>query len=398
MIQTVDNDTTLDLVYAAALDETLWPMVMTRLADLVGGGAGVFVRKNITTGQGRAAFARADAATFADYFGHFAQRNPLAASIGSRAAGAVMIDWQSVPKAELVRSDYYNVFLRPRDMHGVLGLVLWRDQEDIAVMSLTCTRRHGDFQTEDAARLLPFMPHLRRAVGFSRRLPAGSPLAAELSPVIETWPEALFVVEASGCLRYANRAAEDILNRQDGLALVHGRLSAPELTAARRLQIAIRAASLADAGAAGSRLTLPRGAERRPYAVLVMPARGEQALLGSETSRVILMVIDLDATRHPPPAALMEIFGLSRAQATVATLLADGRDPKEISRTLGLSSHTVRRHLADIMARTETNRQAELVRLVTRLPVRADLPALPRSAFPPGSEPGPGGAGLALPR
>lgn len=398
MTQPMDSDTMTDLIYAAALDESLWVTVMNRLADLIGGGASAFVRKNVTTGQGRGIFSRIDPAAFSEYFGHYAQRNPLAASMDGRGAGAVLIDWQSVPKAELMRSDYYNGFLLPHDMHGVLGLVLWREQDDVAVMSLTCTPRHGEFQTDDAARLMRFMPHLRRAVEFSRRLPAGSPLAAELSPVIETWPEALFLVDASGRLRYANRAAESILRRQDGLTVVQGRLTAPEPSAARRLQIAIRAASLPDATVAGSNIPLLRAPEQRPYAALVMPARGERGLLGTETSGVILMVVDLDAPRHPPAAALTEIFGLSRAQAAVASLLADGRDPKEISESLGLSPHTVRRHLADIMARTETNRQAELVRLVTRLPVRADLPALPRSAQPPGLEPGPGGAGLALSR
>ena len=399
MTQPTDSDTITDLIYAAALDESLWVTVMNRLADLIGGGASAFVRKNMTTGQGRGVFSRIDPAAFSDYFGHYAQRNPLAASMDGRGAGAALIDWQSVPKDELMRSEYYNGFLRPHDMHGVLGLVLWREQDDVAVMSLTCTPRHGEFQTDDAARLLQFMPHLRRAVDFSRRLPAGSPLAAELSPVIENWPVALLLADASGRLRYANRAAEDILHRQDGLTVVQGRLTAPEPGAARRLHIAIRAASLPDAAVAGSNIPLPRAPEQRPYAVLVMPARGGRGLLGTETSGVILMVVDLDAPCHPPAAALTEIFGLSRAQVAVASLLADGRDPKEISASLGLSLHTVRRHLADIMARTETNRQAELVRLVTRLPARAEPPVLPRSVLPASSEPGSRGAGtgVALP-
>jgi DNA-binding CsgD family transcriptional regulator len=398
MIRNADNDMITDLVYAAALDETLWPEVMARLADLVGGGAGAFVRKNITNGQGRAVYSRIDSAAFVDYFGHFAQRNPLAAAIGPRGAGTVLIDWQSVPKAELMRSDYYNDFLRPRDIHGVLGLVLWRDGDDVAVMSLTSTPRHGDFLTEDAARLLPFLPHLRRAVDFSRRLPTGFPLAAELSPVIDTWPDALFLVEANGRLRYANRAAEAILNRQDGLSLVHGRLSAPELAAARRLQIAIHGASVPEAGAAGSSLALPRGPEQRPYAVLVMPARDGQGLLGAQSGRVILMVIDLDAERHPPAATLMETFGLSRAQVSVATLLADGHDLREISETLKLSPHTVRRHLADIMARTETNRQAQLVRLMARLPAgRMRAPGPPRVAAPAAAAPAGPPAAIAPP-
>ena len=83
---------------------------------------------------------------------------------------------------------------------------------------------------------------------------------------------------------------------------------------------------------------------------------------------------DLDADRRAAPELLREVFGLSRMQATVAALLAEGREVKEIATELEVSGFTVRRHLADIMQKTDTARQAELVRLLSRLPEQPGPP------------------------
>jgi len=52
--------------------------------------------------------------------------------------------------------EYYNGFLLPHDIHAVLGLMAWRNMQDVAIMSLTRSTR----QLEDAEQLVPFMPRV----------------------------------------------------------------------------------------------------------------------------------------------------------------------------------------------------------------------------------------------
>ena len=363
-----DASALIGLIYEAALDERLWVAVMVRLAVLVGGTAIAFIRKDLATGQGRGVFGSLGEGAFAEYFGHFARRNPLAAAIGDMPAGSFLIDWQVMPKTALMRSEYYNDFLLKRDIHAVLGLMVWRDGKEVAIMNLARSPRDGDYQVEHAERLRPFMPHIRRAIALSRRLPARLPGVPDLDERIETWRDALILLDEAGMVHYVNREAERILARRDGLALVNGRLGAADPAGTRRLQAAIRAASLPGRAARGDGFALRRATGRSGYAVLVMPSHREDLFLIPRPVRVILAVSDLDAPRAPESALLREIFGLSRAQAGVAALLAAGREVKEIAATLGISLYTVRRHVADIMNKTETNRQAELVGLLNRLP------------------------------
>jgi DNA-binding NarL/FixJ family response regulator len=368
-----EADALVGQIYDAALDEAQWVPVMNRMADLVGGGATIFIRKDLSTGQGSGLFGRISESEFTDYFGHFARRNPLATAVADMPAGSFLIDWQVLPKADLVRSEYYNGFLLPRDIHAVLGLMAWRDGQDVAIMSLTRSPKQPDYQTEDAARLAPFMPHVRRAVALARRLPSHLLHAPYLDVVIDTWHEGLLLLGEAGRVLYANQAAERLLARQDGLRLARGVLTASDPVAARRLVTAIHAAALGSPARGGS-LPVPRQFGQRPYVVLVMPAGRPGWFLYPPGVQVILTVTDLDAGRRPALDLLREVFGLSRMQATVAALLAEGREVKEIATELRVSNFTVRRHVADIMEKTETTRQAELVRLLSRLPGQLELP------------------------
>jgi DNA-binding CsgD family transcriptional regulator/PAS domain-containing protein len=369
-----EADALISQIYDASLDETLWVPVMNRMADLVGGGATIFIRKDLSTGQGSGVFGRISQSEFTDYFGYFARRNPLATAVADMPAGSFLIDWQVLPKAELVRSEYYNDFLLPRDIHAVLGLMAWRDGQDVAIMSLTRSPRQSDYQTEDAERLAPFMPHVRRAVALSRRMPARLVHAPDLDELIDTQPEGLLLLNELGRVLYANRSAERLLARQDGLHLARGGLSACDCITGRRLAAAIYTATRGGSEARGESLAVPRQSGQRPYVVLVLPF-GRRCFLHPPGVRAIVTVIDLDAARRPAPELLRSVFGLSPAQATVAALLAEGREVKEIAAELEVSGFTVRRHVADIMEKTETTRQAELVRLLSRLPEQPERSA-----------------------
>jgi DNA-binding CsgD family transcriptional regulator len=77
--------------------------------------------------------------------------------------------------------------------------------------------------------------------------------------------------------------------------------------------------------------------------------------------------------KEPPAAAGLPIelrlrrrFKLSKAEARVATLLADGLSPRMIADRLNVSIHTVRSQLQAIFSKTETSRQAELTSLILK--------------------------------
>ena len=361
------------LIYDAVFDEQLWVRVMNRMADAVGGGATALIRKNLSTGQGSGLFGRIEEAQFYDYFGRFARANPLADAIAPLPAGAFLIDWQVIQKPRLMRSAYYNDFLLRRDIHGVLGLMVWRQGAEAAIINLTRPPAKGEFLPEHADLLEPFMPHLRRAIGLAGQLPAWRDETVGIDSALAAWRAAVLVLDCSGRVLYANAAAERILSAQDGLRVSYGVVGAADPSATRQLGALIGRAADGDAPAGGS-LAVPRPSGGRPYAVQVAPCRPQRTGLFPSPARVVLTIVDLAAESGPDHETLRALFGLTAAQASVAGLLARGRDLRDIAMTLGISLFTVRRHLADVMAKTDTNSQAALVYLLSRLS-RADAPA-----------------------
>jgi DNA-binding CsgD family transcriptional regulator len=360
------------LIYDAAFDEQLWVPVMNRMADAVGGGATALIRKNLVTGQGSGLFGRIEEAQFSDYFGRFARANPLADAIAPLPAGAFLIDWQIIQKPRLMRSEYYNDFLLRRDIHGVLGLMVWRQGAEAAIINLTRPPAKGEFLPEHAHLLAPFMPHLRRAVGISGQLPAWRGQSEGFDAALTASRPAVLVLDATGRVLYANPAAEGILSAQDGLRVAHGVVGPADPTAARQFSALVGRAAGGDMPAGGS-LAVPRPSGGRPYAVQIAPCRPGRSGLFPSPARVVLTIVDFEAESGPDHETLRALFGLTMAQASVAALLARGRDLRDIAMTLGISLFTVRRHLADVMAKTDTNSQVALVYLLSRL-AREDVP------------------------
>jgi DNA-binding CsgD family transcriptional regulator len=61
---------------------------------------------------------------------------------------------------------------------------------------------------------------------------------------------------------------------------------------------------------------------------------------------------------------LRTLYGLTPAEAAVASLLAEGKSVKEIADHTTVRENTVRMHLKKVFDKTGTKRQAELVKIV----------------------------------
>lgn len=113
-------------------------------------------------------------------------------------------------------------------------------------------------------------------------------------------------------------------------------------------------------------MALARTDGRRPLSITVIPARSPGISLFQSEPSVLICAIDPGANVVVPEQRLRDLFGLSRVEARLALQLLNGHDAKTAAKGLGLSYNTVRAHLVRMMAKTGTNRQAELIRIMMR--------------------------------
>lgn len=108
-------------------------------------------------------------------------------------------------------------------------------------------------------------------------------------------------------------------------------------------------------------LTMREGKRPLIMSAILVPVVGEAK------PHTVLLLIDLEQTPSPHTAAIEKVFGLTTAEARLAALLASGATVSEAASAHKVSVATIRTQLAAIFAKTRTNRQAELVMLISRL-------------------------------
>jgi len=362
----------LDLVYGAAFEPDQWVKVMERLADHIGGEGGAMSRLNMQDGDGAVVLSRLDPAVLPKYFDHFATRNPLS---NVEDAHAYMRDWTPkiitdedwMPKADLVRSEYYNDFLVPQDIHSTVMIRLGSEGMNISVISLTRSRRKDQFSGEDLAFARWIHPHMVRSFALGRKFVEQKRFGSDLIGAIDRSDHGVFVLEADGLVRFANRAADALVREGGPLRLVGGQLTASHPDAARGLGALVRAAATPGSSPRrGGSMPIPCPNRRRPLSLTVAPLAPERISVFETRASAIVWVTDLEAGLAPPEQKLRALFGLTQAETRVALALFEGATPKEAAEQMQVSFHTVRAQLARVFDKTGVNRQAELIRLMMR--------------------------------
>lgn len=187
--------------------------------------------------------------------------------------------------------------------------------------------------------------------------------------VLETSGVGVILVDSAGAVITINAAAHAIMARTRVLAIHDGRLHAMRQADQQLLQRHIREKAEQQSSYntdpnCYAAFALLRDDHPLPVTVMVRPGPpfGPVSAPLLRTATVILR----DPARRLRLAAadLEQLFGLSRAEARLAQLLADGLSMDEAAEHLGVSRNTVRSQLQAVFAKTGTNRQGDLVRLL----------------------------------
>jgi DNA-binding CsgD family transcriptional regulator len=161
----------------------------------------------------------------------------------------------------------------------------------------------------------------------------------------------------------ANRAAQAILAKKDGLTLSATGLVADRASDTRLLQRLLQdAIRFPDRGEPqGSPIALPRRVAHSALIVRVVPGPGLDCWPGTESRAALLTMYDQDLGIEIDESVLTRLYGLTRGEAGMAAHLLRGKSIEEAAGLLFISPHTARTHLKRIFMKTDTHRQTELV-------------------------------------
>ena len=186
--------------------------------------------------------------------------------------------------------------------------------------------------------------------------------------VLETSGVGVILVDSKGSVLMANAVAHEIMAQSGVLTIVDSRLSATRTADQQLLMRHIRQKADEQTPHAGvdCYTALSMDCDESPHPITIIIRPGPPYAPVSAPLRRTAMVIMRDPARRGMISAvdLERMFDLSPAEARLARLLADGLSMEDVALQLGVRRTTVRSQLQSIFAKTGTNRQGDLVRLV----------------------------------
>lgn len=230
------------------------------------------------------------------------------------------------------------------------------DQPHVACLLRAKSR--GPFGLAECGLTCRFAGHLQQVLRLGERVGQRALQAAAAEAAVDSTALAVFGLDDSGRVRYANRRARGMAGTGRFLQVQEGHLCLPDADSQAWLL-----ATLHGTGEPPSASThLLRDAEgRSPEALTLIP------LHGSNTAWLALLT-PLHARRIATVRQLGQTFSLTPAEARLARALAIGASLESYADEARIKVTTAKAQLRSVMDKTGAERQSGVVRIVSALP------------------------------
>ncbi len=351
-------------IYEAAIDDEGWRGFARRLAGAAGAPtSAVWI---CDRGQVLDLTVTEDGSkTDLPYRQHFWKLDPWQGKMLQMPSDQVWLGSEVFPEHDLVRTEFYNDFARHFGLFRPMAVTMQLAPGVFATASLERPGSKKLFTERDRPTLARMVPHIKRALQLRLRHREHGPRSQTTAAALNTLALGIVVCNGVSQIIFANEAAEGLARGGAGIILNSRRsgLSAADRTEAVALAAAIRDA--AGGGAGGTLRLTGRNGITQLFA-LVTPLPRSLNNYGPGHA-----MVSLRPARDRPvftAAQLNALFALSPAQAEIALGIFNGKSPEQIGADRGVAISTLRTHLAEIFARTGTENQRDLIRLLGMIP------------------------------
>jgi DNA-binding CsgD family transcriptional regulator/PAS domain-containing protein len=180
----------------------------------------------------------------------------------------------------------------------------------------------------------------------------------------------IVLLNKAGRVMFVNRAADAVLSDGDHVRLAGDVLIPTDLNDAVKLQVAVNHAL-----AGNAELATGRGHQRRAPILALRPDKSERSLLlcifpaaepaiGPEDAALMIFMLDPNRDFDDQLQPVCKLYGLSPVETRLVCLITAGASLQQAASTMKIKEQTARSYLKMIFMKTETKRQADLVRLM----------------------------------
>jgi DNA-binding CsgD family transcriptional regulator len=345
------------------VDPALWPQVMQELCDVVGATGAALLQSDVRTSD--VPITEPVRGVFRRYFEEGWHAHDLRAVRGvplMMNGARVVVDQDLVTADEMRRAPFYNEMVFAAGLHW-FAAIGFHAGPSLWALSIQRTTDEGPFEQRDKDILYPLSQRLTEAATLSAAV--GRTVISATTNALNMVRRAAIAIDLLGTVLDMNGAAETLFN--DEIFIQNKRLHLRDKLAASILDRSLRRlAGTSDHDAVQFSPIIARRKVGRPVIIeaLPIPPAAKTPFL---RARALLTFTSLDSKPAPDPSVLAAVFGLTPAEARLASVMATGANPELAADQLLVSRETVRNQLKALFAKTATHRQAELVALLSKL-------------------------------
>ncbi|HUR42058.1 MAG TPA: helix-turn-helix transcriptional regulator [Verrucomicrobiae bacterium] len=283
--------------------------------------------------------------------------------------GEVVTAEELIGKAWL-DSPVYREYLQPLDIRHLLGTDIYTEEGIECRLRITRSHEARPFTGEDKALVRWLVPHMKRSIQLHARLDFLECERQLFAGTVNRMLLGMISFDHAGNLLETNQEARRILAEKDGITLSGNMLVAHGSNEGRELQRMIRQAlspitPAAQGPGVVEALAVTRPSGRAKLGVLVKAIPLGQWSESRHRPAVVVFLRDPESNAVQPSHELVRrLFELTRMEATLALLLAEGYTLDEAAEKMNVRRNTARTHLRSIFCKTGVTRQTMLVRLL----------------------------------
>ncbi len=347
-----------DILHGCLFGETTWQYFLDRLNDTLPGGRSLLMVHDGAAGMGR--FALSSQLSDDDiriYNQHYSHVNPWMKRAAVRPVGLGVISEQMLPYADLIKTEYYNDYMKRIACEGGVGITVMRERSRSTIVTTMTSRADPDANLAAANLLTRLFPDLRRVLNITR------------SHLTEMENEQLAIFDAIGIgtiligsdctVKQSNAAGQAIL----------GKAEICSVTPSGRFYLRHTAANASLMQMLGILATKPGH-----FSCTVDTVQGPAKITLTRLYRdkatdfwggpTVAVIFEQRRQTPPEPLLLSQRYKLTAAETRLTNSLLDGKSLKDSAETFGVTEGTARQQLKSIFHKVGVSRQSELIRIV----------------------------------
>jgi DNA-binding CsgD family transcriptional regulator len=355
-------------IYDAALDQSLWPATIERIAGFVGAVAGCLLTQDVAQTMGKVQTGSGDQPRYRQlYFDTYVRLDPIHPALSCTSVGDVISNSDVTPGTEFLDTRFYQEWMRPQGWVDNIFAPLAKSPTGVAAFALARGERDGMADDGVRQRMRLLVPHMRRAVLINSAIDLKTAEIAAVMDALESLNAGIFLVDSAGYVVHANATGHAMLARGSALRAPGGKLVATHMRDASALEEVLAATRSEDAsvGTKGIAAMLSSGEGER-YVAHVLPLVSTERRQAAAVRGATAAIFVRTATRLTvsPPEIIAKGYNLTPSELRVLLAIVDAGGVQETAEALGIAAATVKTHLQRLFSKTGTNRQVDLVKLV----------------------------------